>query len=195
MKKKPRPSRNLELKEQKKREKKERKLEEKLKQETRDAPALEYLTQAFSRVYGLMQEKGLDLEDMLTCDGKKYHWNEKEFLEHLKGNKITAFSKLPFGWGVGYEDCNRIICAAELLGVSIDYLLTGKDTAKASGWQTWEPEEDGEYLIAYGANIYSTRFYSNATYTEAEGWVLLGSPIADYDYHVFAWTELPGGDG
>ena len=184
-----------EQKEQKKREKKERKLEEKQKQETRDAPILEYLTQAFSRVYGLMQEKGLSVEDMLTCEGKRYHWNEKEFLEHLKGNKITAFSKLPYGWGVGYDDCNRIICAAELLGVSIDYLLTGKDAPKATGWQTGEPEEDGRYLISYGANIYSTRFYIDATYTEAEGWVLFGSPISEYDYQVFAWCELPGEDG
>ena len=181
-----------EKKEQKKREKKERKLEEKQKQETRDAPILEYLSQAFSRVNGLMQGKGLSVEDMLTCDGKKYHWNEKEFLEHLKGNKITAFSKLPFGWGVGYEDCNRIICAAELLGVSIDYLLTGKEAPKASGWQTEEPEEDGRYLIAYGANIYSPRFYSDATYTDAEGWMLLGEPIAEYSYQVYAWCQLPG---
>ena len=180
-----------EKKAQKKQEKKERKLEEKLKQETRDAPILEYLTQAFSRVYGLMQEKVLSVEDMLTCDGKKYHWNEKKFLENLKGKKITISSKLPFGWGVDYENCNRIICAAELLGVSIDYLLTGKDAPKASGWKTGEPEEDGEYLIAYGANIYSTRFYSNATYTEAEGWVLFGELIAD-NYQVFAWCQLPG---
>lgn len=69
----------------------------------------------------------------------------------------------------------------------------GADTApKATGWKTGTPEEDGEYLIAYGANIYSARFYSDATYTEAEGWVLLGSPISEYDYHVFAWCELPG---
>ena len=184
-----------EKKEQINREKKERKDEEKLSRQIREAPALEYLTQAFSRVYGLMQENGLSVEDMLTCDGKKYHWNEKEFLEHLKGNKITAFSKLPFGWGVGYEDCNRIICAAELLGVSIDYLLTGKDAPKASGWKTGEPKEDGRYLIAYSSNFCIPKSYDVAAYTQAEGWVLFGEPIAVYDYHVFAWCEQPGEDG
>ena len=72
----------------------------------------------------------------------------------------------------------------------------GADTApKASGWKTGDPEEDGEYLIAYGTNYYGAKQYDEARYTEAEGWVLLGSPIADYDYQVFAWTELPGGDG
>lgn len=72
----------------------------------------------------------------------------------------------------------------------------GADTVpKASGWKTGTPEEDGEYLIAYGSNISSPRFYSNATYTEAEGWKLLGSPISEYDYQVFAWCELPGEEG
>ena len=184
-----------EKKEQKKREKKERKLEEKQKQETRDAPALEYLTQAFSRVYGLMQEKGLTVDDMLTCDGKSYHWNEKEFLEHLKGNKITAFSKLPFGWGVDYENCHRIICAAELLGVSIDYLLTGKEAPKATGWKTGEPEEDGRYLIQYGIAKETADQYDKANYTKETGWELLGYPISEYEYQVFAWCELPGEEG
>ena len=181
-----------EKKAQKKQEKKDRKAEEKLSQQIREAPILEYLTQAFSRVYGLMQEKGLSVEDMLTCDGKKYHWDEKEFLEHLKGNKITATSKLPFGWGVGYEDCHRIICAAELLGVSIDYLLTGKDAPKASGWQTGEPDEDGRYLIQYGIAKETADQYSEAIWTEHNGWVLLGSPISEYEYQAFAWCELPG---
>lgn len=181
-----------EKKAQKKQEKKERKLEEKQEQKNKEVPIIDYLTQAFSRVYGLMQEKRLSVPDLLKCDGTKYTYNEAKFLENLQGKKITIASKLPFGWGVDYDDCHRIICAAELLGVSIDYLLTGKDALKASGWQTGEPEEDGEYLIAYGANIYSTRFYSNATYTQAEGWSLLGSPISEYDYQVFAWCELPG---
>lgn len=181
-----------EKKEQKKREKKEHKAEEKLSQQIREAPILEYLTQAFSRVYGLMQEKGLSVEDMLTCDGKTYHWNEKEFLEHLKGEKITASSKLPFGWGVGYEDCNRIICAADLLGVSIDYLLTGKDAPKASGWQTGEPEEDGQYLIQYGIAKETADQYDQANYTKENGWELLGYPIREYEYYVFAWCQLPG---
>ena len=181
-----------EMKDQKKREKKEHKAEEKLSQQIREAPILEYLTQAFSRVYGLMQEKGLSVENLLTCDGEKYLRNEKEFLEHLKGEKITISSKLPFGWGVDYEDCNRIICAAKLLGVSIDYLLTGKDAPKASGWQTGEPEEDGRYLIQYGIAKETADQYSEAIWTEHNGWVLLGSPISEYEYQVFAWCELPG---
>ena len=179
-----------EKKEQKKQEKRERKAEEKLSQQIREAPILEYLTQAFSRVYSLMQEKGLSVEDMLTCDGKKYHWNEKEFLEHLKGNKITISSNLPFGWGVDYENCNRIICAAELLGVSIDYLLTGKDAPKASGWKTGEPDEDGRYLIQYGIAKETADQYSDAIWTEHNG-----CPISEYEYQVFAWCELPGEDG
>ena len=74
----------------------------------------------------------------------------------------------------------------------MDYLLTGKDAPKTSGWQTGEPEEEGRYLIAYGANYYGAKQYDEATYTEAEGWKLLGSPISEYDYQVFAWCELPG---
>lgn len=181
-----------EKKEQKKREKKDRKAAEKREQESKDAPILEYLTQAFARVYGLMKEKGLSVPDMLKCDGSKYTFNEAKFLENLQGKKITISSNLPFGLGVYYDDCHRIICAAELLGVSIDYLLTGKDAPKASGWQTGEPEEEGRYLIAYGANYYGAKQYDEATYTEAEGWKLLGSPISEYDYQVFAWCELPG---
>lgn len=181
-----------EQKEQKKREKKERKLEEKLKQETRDAPALEYLTKAFPRVYGLMDEKGFTVPDMLKCDGSKYTFNEAKFLENLQGKKITISSKLPFGYGVGYEDCNRIICAAELLGVSVDYLLTGKESPKASGWKTGEPGEDGRYLIQYGIAKETADQYSEAIWTEHNGWSLLGSPISEYEYQVFAWCELPG---
>lgn len=132
-----------EKKEQKQREKKERKLEEKQERKNKEAPIIDYLTKAFSRVYGLMQEKRLSVPDLLKCDGSKYTYNEAKFLENLQGKKITIASKLPFGWGVDYDACHRIICAAELLGVSVDYLLTGKDAPKTSGWQTGEPEEDG----------------------------------------------------
>lgn len=181
-----------EKKEQKQREKKERKLEEKQEQKNKEAPIIDYLTQAFSRVYGLMQEKRLSVPDLLKCDGSKYTYNEAKFLENLQGKKITIASKLPFGWGVDYDACHRIICAAKLLGVSVDYLLTGKDAPKISGWKTGEPEEDGRYLIAYGANYYGAKQYDDARYSKAEGWVLLGSPISEYDYQVFAWCELPG---
>ena len=132
-----------EKKAQKQREKKERKLEEKQEQKNKEAPIIDYLTQAFSRVYGLMQGKALSVPDLLKCDGSKYTYNEAKFLENLQGKKITIASKLPFGWGVDYDACHRIICAAKLLGVSVDYLLTGKDAPKISGWKTGEPEEDG----------------------------------------------------
>ena len=66
-----------EKKEQKKQEKKDRKSEEKFSQQIREAPILEYLTQAFSRVYGLMKEKGLSVADMLTCDGKNTYGTKK----------------------------------------------------------------------------------------------------------------------
>lgn len=98
----------------------------------------------------------------------------------------------------GRAECTIVEFADAMLIAALKLCIKnyGADTApKATGWQTGEPEEDGEYLIAYGANIYSTRFYSDATYTEAEGWVLLSEPITDYDYQVFAWCQLPGKDG
>ena len=108
----------------------------------------------------------------------------------------------PKGVNINDNDCSVTCTVTEFSDAVMVAALKlciknyGADTApKASGWKTGTPEEDGEYLIAYGANIYSTRFYCNATYTEAEGWVLLGEPIADYDYQVFAWCELPGKDG
>ena len=104
----------------------------------------------------------------------------------------------PKGVNINDNDCSVTCTVTEFSDAVMVAALKlciknyGADTApKASGWQTGEPEEDGEYLIAYGANIYSTRFYCNTTYTEAEGWVLMGEPIADYDYQVFAWCELP----
>ena len=80
-----------EKKEQKQREKKERKLEEKQEQKNKEAPIIDYLTQAFSRVYGLMKEKALSVPDLLKCDGTKYTYNEAKFLENLQGKK----SRLP----------------------------------------------------------------------------------------------------
>ena len=94
----------------------------------------------------------------------------------------------------GRAECTIVEFADAMLVAALKLCIKnyGADTApKATGWKTGTPEEDGEYLIAYGANIYSARFYSDATYSEVEGWVLLGSPISEYDYQVFAWCDLP----
>ena len=69
----------------------------------------------------------------------------------------------------------------------------GSDTApKASGWQTGEPEEDGLYLIQYGIRKETADQYDQANYTKENGWELLGYPIREYEYQVFAWCQLPG---
>lgn len=180
-----------ELKEQKKREKKELKAEEKRDIQNKEAPILDYLGKAFSRVYGLMREKKLTVPDMLHSDGSRYTYNESKFLENLQGKKITISSKLPFGWGVDYDSIHRILCAAELLGVSTDYLLTGKEAPKASGWQTGEPEEDGQYIINYGTTKGHINLYDKALWSKDDGWALFGNPISEYDYQVFAWVPTP----
>ena len=95
----------------------------------------------------------------------------------------------------GRAECTIVEFTDAILTAALKLCIKnyGADTApKATGWQTGDPEEDGEYLIAYGANYYGAKQYDEARYSEAEGWVLLGSPISEYDYQVFAWCELPG---
>lgn len=180
-----------ELREQKRKEKKDRKAEEKREIANKEAPILDYLGRAFSRVYGLMQEKGLTVPDLLHSDGSRYTYNESKFLENLQGKKITICSKLPFGWGVDYDSIHRILCAAELLGVSTDYLLTGKEPDQGPGWQTGEPVEDGRYLIQYGISKETADQYHEAIWTDGIGWTLLGHHISEYEYQVFAWIKAP----
>ena len=133
-----------------------------------------------------------------------------DVVEALKKSVCKAYSYGSFTDGFKFGFSPRSVCIEDEKGRAectivefADAILTaalklciknyGADTApKISGWQSGEPEEDGRYLISYGANDISSNLYDEATYSKAEGWSLLGTPIAEYDYQFFAWCEIPG---
>ena len=98
----------------------------------------------------------------------------------------------------GRAECTIVEFADAMLVAALKLCIKnyGADTVpKASGWKTGEPEEEGRYLIQYGIAKETADQYSEAIWTEHNGWALLGSPISEYDYQVFAWCRLPGEDG
>ena len=98
----------------------------------------------------------------------------------------------------GRAECTIVEFADAMLVAALKLCIKncGADTVpKSSGWQTGEPEEDGRYLIQYGIAKETADQYAETIWTEHNGWVLLGSPISEYDYQVFAWCQLPGKDG
>ena len=98
----------------------------------------------------------------------------------------------------GRAECTIVEFADAMLTAALKLCIKnyGADTApKATGWKTGTPEEDGQYLIFYGITRETAYQYDQANYTKENGWELLGYPIREYEYQVFAWCELPGEDG
>lgn len=114
-------------------DKREQRKQEKLAQEERDRPEVEQITALWARFAEAREAAGLTVETyskavgIYTDERTKKAWPERE-----AGRKITRDTGMPYssGNGVALWEIRRILKVAEVLGVSVDYLLCRTDTPK-----------------------------------------------------------------
>lgn len=150
-------SRMAGVKVQKKAEKKEAKAAEAAAQAERDRPAVDALRLLWNRMGEACKRAGVDYNEVCGKAGIYATLPPKYATPLLDGGgKLTADTRLPFGYVVGRDGISSLVKLAELLGCSLDYLFgrdvpeSGTGTAKPK-WQTGEPPEEGEYLVRYRA--------------------------------------------
>lgn len=150
-------SRMAVVKAQKKAEKKEAKAAEAAVQAERDRPAVDALRLMWSRMGEACKRAGVDYNEVCDKAGIYCPLPPQSATPLLDGGgKLTADTRLPFGYIVDRNTIAHLVKLADLLGCSLDYLFgrdvpeSGTGTAEPK-WQTGEPPEEGEYLVKYRA--------------------------------------------
>lgn len=140
---------------------KEAKAKDKAKQEERDRPDVEQITELWIRFAEARTFAGKSMEEYVqaagiyTDEATKKRWPEQEM-----GKKITRDSGLPYsgGHGMSLWDVRRLRKAADILGVSLDYLLCRTDDPREireikKEVREWhgrgETPPEGEIIITY----------------------------------------------
>ena len=100
----------------------------------------------------------------------------------------TNIDYLPVGNWLRTENVMGLVQAADLLGVTLDYLLTGK--APADRWHTEPPTKPCE-VLAY-VRIAGAGKLSCTLRWDGEQWLNASEPI-DKSVKVTAWITPPGG--
>lgn len=144
----------------------------------REQPVKEYHDAMMQRVTDLMRYKGVSEEDLDRASESPGQYSRS----------TTNIDYLPVGNWLRTEDVMLLIQAADLLGVTLDYLLTGK--APADRWHTEPPAKPCE-VLAY-VSINGAGKLSCTLRWDGEQWLNAWEPIAE-GVNVTAWITPPGG--
>lgn len=146
----------------------------------RQQPVKEYHDAMMRRVTDLMRYKGVSEEDLDRASEAPGQYD--------RSSKNPDY--IPVGYWLYTEHIMRLIQAADLLGVTLDYLLTGK--APADRWHTEPPTKPCE-VLAY-VSINGAGKLSCTLQWDGEEWLMAGQSI-DESVKVAAWITPPvGGD-
>lgn len=135
---------------------KEQKRQEKLAQEAKDAPTIAELQELWSRFGECRSAAGKSVKQF--CEAIKYFYGREDD-EKYKGcedltAKFTASTQTPFQYRASLEAIRTLKAAADLFGVSLDYLLCRTDDPNGGAgegsvamWQTGTPPTAGPYYV------------------------------------------------
>lgn len=103
--------------------------QEKLVQEQKDAPKIELITRMWERFGEARRTAGKSVKEVFDTLDRYYSANsEAEYQDSENGEtKITAATRLPYGYSCCLSDVSSLIKAADLFGCSIDFLLCRTD--------------------------------------------------------------------
>lgn len=145
-------------------DKREERKQQRLAQAEKDRPDVEQITALWARFAEARMAAGLTIDaytkaaGIYTDERTKKNWPERE-----AGRKITRDTGMPYSSGNGFAlwDIRRLLRVAEILGVSIDYLLCRTDDpqgmgtkAPVEGWVPLEylpgkePAQEGQDAVA-----------------------------------------------
>lgn len=145
----------------------------------REQPVKDYHDAMMQRVTDLMRYKGVSEEDLdQAADAPGQYYRSKTNIDYL-----------PVGNWMRTKDVMGLVQAADLLGVTLDYLLTGK--APADRWHTEPPTKPCE-ILAYVSIAGAGKMRCTLRW-DGEQWLNTSQPI-DKSVKVTAWITPPGGD-
>lgn len=179
--------------------------EAKRKQAERDAPALELIRGIYQRVGKARLAAGISVKELYDAEGVYYVKSdtEKQVSMETHPEKITNTQQTIFGYSIRYDAIRCLIRTADLLNVSLDWLL-GRDpqqqkqenqgVSKLDTWHMGIPSEPGTYVVII--NILATE---GITAEEAEWdgtqWKLWGALLDEDELSIAFWTEFPQSAG
>ena len=157
----------------------------------RELPKIEFIQDVYDRVGTARASRGVSVEALFEAQGRAYYASvDDPKQQSLEGGtvKIDVNTTLPFGYHFHADEALRMCRVADLLDVSIDYLLGRSKEFRPSGWQNGTPQKAGQYVARVqfdqGARI-ATREMS----WDGE-WLMHGTAI-DSSATVVCWIELP----
>lgn len=138
-----------------KRERKEAIAKRKADETAREAPLIERKKLLWQRMAEAREAAGRTVEEVFASFGRYYNGsNEKIFLKNESGEgKLTASDETPYGYMFSASDAIGLCGVADLLGVSIDYLLgrteaqAKAETAEGPVWKAGDPPKGGLYWV------------------------------------------------
>ena len=139
-------------------------------------------------------------KDFLTiCDACKLNGIRFSAPDYLAGDRIDSIvTPTPFGYRVDIVAINKLVAVADMLDVSLDYLLGRTDTMQppaaelseaAPQWQTGDPPEPGLYAVKVDGPAYSGVDITRYT---GERWIGYGEGRQN---RVVGWWPIPGEEG
>lgn len=180
---------------------KEQKRQEKLAQEAKDAPTIAELQELWARFGECRSAAGKTVKQF--CEAIKYFYgksDDEKFqrYEDLKEN-FTASTQTPFQYQVSLEDIRTLKAAADLFGVSLDYLLCRTDDPSGGAgeettakWREGVPRSSGLYYVKMRMEDFVLRevlWYDNVL--EQFSFRAGHDPVVDGE--VLGWYPLPCG--
>lgn len=102
---------------------------------------------------------------------------------------LDKISQLPYGFG-RVDIFKNLVAVADILGVSVDYLL-GRDVPETAGtWHSGTPEAAGTYVAAYNFPDDDGTVKVEKMRWSDYGWILYDMPLPE-GFTVHFWTEVP----
>lgn len=182
-----------------KREFKEAKARRKAEAAAREAPINERKEVLWQRMATARDAAGRTVEEVFASAGR--YWNEsfeKTFLENESGaGSRIGSSETPYGYMLDASTAIGMCAVADLLGVTIDYLLGRTDSpqpvtpAEEPGWRPGAPQRAGLYWVK--VDVEGQIIPQEANWNPGNGrweYPLAGGCL---DFPVTGWWPLPEG--
>lgn len=180
---------------------KEQKRQEKLAQEAKDAPTIAELQELWARFGECRSAAGKSVKQF--CEAIKYFYGKTDddaFERHERLDmKFTPNTPTPFQYRVYLDSIRALKAAADLFGVSLDYLLCRTDDPNGGAgedvtakWREGVPRSSGLYYVKMRMEDFVLRevlWYDNVL--EQFSFRASHDPVVDGE--VVGWYPLPCG--
>ncbi len=172
---------------------------ERERQAEADRPAIEEIRELWDAFGVARVAAGKSVEECYRAAGvgKWSTPNEDEVMALEYGEaKFAANTKLPYGYSCYLDDVHHFTRVADLLGVSLDYLLCRKNAPQAVSesdtapeWRTGTPPREGEYYCRFDCG--GTEVYQNAHWDNALRHWRFGRGGVEVEAECLGWWPLP----